>query len=153
MIYPSTYLSPLPNSDMPIAVQSTFHEARSVASTSPRAAAALLRLSLQQLLRELGSSEKNLDDAVGYLVASGRLTAQIQKAMDSLRVIGNNAVHPGEIDLDENPDMVSPLFDLVNMIVDAMISEPRRVDELFSKLPEGAKQAIARRDAARDDNA
>jgi hypothetical protein len=137
---------------MPESVSRIYEEARSVAEDSPRAAAALLRLSLQQLLQELGSTERNLDDAVGNLVATGKLPAQLQQAMDSLRVIGNNAVHPGEIDLNENPELVAPLFDLVNMIVDFMIAEPRRVAELFSRLPQGALDAIERRDSRRQEN-
>ena len=33
------------------------------------------------------------------------------------------------------------------MIVEVMITQPKKVDEIYEKLPEGAKEAIERRDS------
>jgi len=66
--------------------------------------------------------------------------------MDVLRVIGNNAVHPGEINLADNQEITLGLFRIINFIVDKAISEPAHIDAIYSQLPDGAKEAIERRD-------
>lgn len=71
---------------------------------------------------------------------------KIQKALDSVRVIGNNAVHPGQIDLKDDTDTAISLFKLLNMIVEIMITQPKKVDEIYGKLPTSAKEAIKKRD-------
>ena len=51
-----------------------------------------------------------------------------------------------EIDLKDDADTAIALFELLNMIVDVMITQPKRVDEIYGKIPSGAKEAIRRRD-------
>jgi hypothetical protein len=70
----------------------------------------------------------------------------IQQAMDVVRVAGNNAVHPGTIELHEDPEQLATLFMLLNLIVEQMIRQPRLVAEMYSQLPVGAIEAIGRRD-------
>lgn len=71
---------------------------------------------------------------------------RIQKALDALRVIGNNAVQPGSIDLrDDRPTAESP-FRLLNLIAEKMISEPKHVDEVYATLPPSAIAATEARD-------
>ncbi|GAH72899.1 unnamed protein product, partial [marine sediment metagenome] len=38
------------------------------------------------------------------------------------------------------------LFELLNMIAESQIAQPKRVDEIFGRLPEGAKKHIKKRD-------
>ena len=64
-----------------------------------------------------------------------------------MRVIGNNAVHPGQVDLKDDTDTAEALFGCVNLITDAMISQPKRIESLYSKLPKSAREAIDRRDS------
>jgi hypothetical protein len=106
---------------MPSDVKAYFLEARSAFSASPRAAAALLRLALQQLMVHLGGRGKNLDRDVMHLAKRG-LPLIVQEALVSVRFIGNDAVRPGEISLKDNTCMAATLFDLVNMIVEIMLS-------------------------------
>ena len=120
-------------------------EARSVAAVSRRSAVALLRLTLQVLVDGLEPGSADLDEKIGRLVGRGRLAQQIQQALDVLRVVGNNAVHPGQIDVDDE-DLVLSLQKLTNLIVERMIEEPRAIDDLYTTLPERARGAIARRD-------
>lgn len=87
---------------------------------------------------------KKINDDIGALVETG-LPLKIQQALDIVRVVGNNAVHPGEIDLRDDNESALKLFRLVNMIVEALITQPKEVDALFDKLPEGAKNAIKER--------
>jgi hypothetical protein len=146
MIYPISSIAPLPADDMPEDVREDFNEARDVVNVSPRSAAALLRLALEKLVNGLGAEGKNLDDKIGDLVKSG-LSMKIQQALDSVRVIGNNAVHPGQIDLKDDADTAIFLFESMNVIVEAMITQPKKIQEIFDKLPDSKKEAIKRRDS------
>jgi hypothetical protein len=75
------------------------------------------------------------------------LDPRVQQALDVVRVVGNNAVHPGELDLKDDRETADRLFDLVNLIVDVMISRPAQIDQMYATLPPGAIEAIKRRDA------
>src|SRR4030095_1883409 len=122
-----------------------YFEASSISTKSPRGAAALLRLAIQKLCIHLGQTGKNINDDIANLVKAG-LPAQIQKALDIVRVIGNNAVHPGVIDLNDKPDTVHTLFTLINQIVQDRITQPKEIDSLYNTLPEEARKAIEKRD-------
>ncbi|MDF4405224.1 MULTISPECIES: DUF4145 domain-containing protein [Vibrio] len=145
LIYPNLITAPMPNEDMPQDCIQDYLEAREIASSSPKGAAALLRLCIQKLTIHLGGEGKNINADIGSLVSKG-LPIKIQQALDFVRVVGNNAVHPGEISLDDDPSTVHALFGLINLIVDNQISQPKQVSALFDSLPEGAKNAVNRRD-------
>lgn len=129
---------------MPEGVLKLYQEAASIVAQSPRGAAALLRLAVERLCQELGKTGK-IDKMIGDLVKDG-LQTTVQQALDAVRVIGNNAVHPGKIDFDDSPEVAMTLFPLLNLIVTRMIAEPKEVAEIFQMLPEGARAAIGRRD-------
>jgi Domain of unknown function (DUF4145) len=147
LVWPQILAAPPPHDDLPEPALGTYIEARSVAPNSPRAAAALLRLSLQQLVSHLGATSDNLNTAVGELVGYG-LPGRVQQAMDSVRLIGNEAVHPGTIDINDNPEIALVLFDLVNLVAELMVTQPKKVEALYSQLPEEKLDAIERRDEA-----
>jgi hypothetical protein len=137
---------PKPHVDMPADVRRDYEEARGIVMQSPRGAGALLRLAAQKLVNELVSGSSDLNAKTAALVADG-LTDVVAKALDVLRVVGNNAVHPGEMVLDDDPETVSALFELVNVVIEDRIARPARVSDLFGKLPAGARAAIEKRDA------
>jgi hypothetical protein len=146
MIYPYSGTAPLPNVDMPDDVRQDYEEARSIVEISPRGAAALLRLSIQRLCKHLGQSGENINNDIGGLVKNG-LPTKLQQALDSVRVIGNNAVHPGQIDLRDDIDTARKLFVFVNIICDNQISQPKLIDDFYSeKVPDNLKEAIKKRD-------
>ena len=64
---------------------------------------------------ELGGKGGNLNQDIKDLVKGG-LSAKIQKALDICRVVGNNAVHPGKIDLNDNPKIALNLFEMINVV-------------------------------------
>lgn len=145
MLYPVSSIAPLPVEDMPVDVKEDFSEARNIVNASPRAATALLRLALQKLMAHLGEKGENINDDIASLVRKG-LPEKIQKALDAVRVIGNNAVHPGKIDLKDDTQTSVTLFDLLNMIVAVMITQPKRVEKIYDKIPNSTKKAIKERD-------
>jgi hypothetical protein len=145
MIVPSAAPVPPAHIDMPMSCNGDYNEARDIVSKSPKAATALLRLVLQKLMKELGENGKNINDDIKSLVAKG-LPIQIQKALDICRVIGNNAVHPGEIEINDTPEIAHNLFSMINFIIEDRVSRPKQIDLLYEQLPEGAREAIIKRD-------
>jgi Domain of unknown function (DUF4145) len=136
--------APPPNVDTPANVLKTYDEAASIASKSPRAAAGLLRLAVQMLCKELGEPGENLNNDIGSLVKIG-LPPRVQQSLDIVRVTGNNAVHPGQIDVDDE-QVVASLFTLLNIIVEYMVSMPKQIDSLYNELPPSALEQIQKRD-------
>lgn len=145
MILPCSGNVPLPNTDLPENVAELYEEAKGVLNNSPRSAAALLRLAIEELLKTILNSGKSINYDIGKLVKNG-LHPKIQKALDILRVVGNNAVHAGQIDINDNPDIANKLFLLINVIADDMITKPKEIDELYDSLPEADRQTIEKRD-------
>lgn len=147
MIEPIVQAAPPPHSEMPPDVVTDYREAMTVVSDSPRAAAALLRLAIQKLCKELGEPGKNINDDIGALVKKG-LPPEIQQALDIVRVVGNNAVHPGELSVADVTSVSASLFELVNYIVEDRIARPKKLASMFSDLPGAARAGIASRDKA-----
>lgn len=131
---------------MPDDARGDFEEARSIVSISPRGACALLRLATQKLADDLVEGGGDLNRKIGVLVERG-LSQEVAQALDALRVVGNNAVHPGEMDLTDDTVTANALFDCLNLIVEDRIARPNRISDLFNKLPQRARDGIAARDS------
>lgn len=151
MIYPKVMIVSEPNEDLSQEIKKDYIEAASILNDSPRASAALLRLALQKLCKELGGKGENVNDDIGNLVKEG-LNPLVQKSLDSLRITGNNAVHPGEINLEEDPSKVVKLFELINFIADKMMTEPKKVESFYDNLPENKRKQVEVRDKLRKQN-
>ena len=145
LAWPARGEAPLPNSDLPAEVREDYDEASTILNLSPRGAAALLRLAIQKLCVHLKEPGKNINDDIAALVKKG-LDPRVQQALDVVRVIGNNAVHPGQIELKGNRATAEKMFSLVNLITEIMIGQPKHVKAMYEGLPEGAKNHIAKRD-------
>jgi len=146
MIVPSEAPVALHHEDLPENCIADYDEARDIVARSPKAAAALMRLCIQKLVANLGEKGNNINDDIGALVKKG-LPVQVQQALDYCRVIGNNAVHPGELIIDDNLNIAHSLFEMVNFIVEDRITKPKKIAELYNILPEGALKAVEKRDA------
>ncbi len=134
-----------PANDIPDSVKTLFNEAASIYHKSPRAACALLRLAVERLCNEFGENG-SINEMIGSLVKKG-LSSKVQKALDSVRVIGNNAVHPGQIALDvDDMTTAETLMKLLNIITERLITEPKAIDDIFDTLPETVKDSIEKRD-------
>lgn len=136
-----------PNEDMPSSVKTLFEEDGNVYTLSPRAACALLRLAIDKLCNELGANDRDINKNIGELVSKG-LPLKIQQALDVVRVVGNKAVHPGTIAFDVDDEHTAiMLMNLINMIVEYMISQPKQINEMFNQLPDSVKKSISKRDS------
>ncbi len=139
--------APTPNKDMPDNVKTIFNESLNVIPYSPRASIALSRLAIDLLTIELNAEGATLNERIGFLVKQG-LPTKIQQALDSVRVIGNNAVHPGNIIITENDENLAlSLLHFINIIVDYQISQPKQLEETYNLLPQNYRKAIDGRDS------
>ena len=134
------------NPDMPEPIKQLYNEAGLIYNKSPRAACALLRLAIDRLCNELGETDRDINKNIGALVKKG-LPQSVQQALDVVRVVGNKAVHPGQISFDvDDKGTATMLMRLLNIIVDRMITEPNEIDSLYQGLPESVKESIEKRD-------
>lgn len=140
IVYPNIKFDIKPNSDLPLHIQKLFNEAREIVDLSPKGAAAILRLCLEYLCKSLGGSGKINDDIAKFLEKG--LSPTIIDALDIVRVMGNEAVHSGKINLDDNKDIAFKLFKIVNFICEKMITEPREIEEMNARIPENKQKGI-----------
>lgn len=146
MVKPLGVAGARPHIDMPEDIKTDYDEARSILTVSPRGACALLRLATQKLVNDLEPGNGDLNDKTRRLVEKG-LPEQAQQALDVLRVTGNNAVHPGEMDLRDDAGTASGLLNVLNFIVQDRIAQPKAIQRMFGALPDAAREAIERRDS------
>lgn len=145
LVVPSASTAPPAHEDFPDDARADYDEARDIVARSPKAAAALLRLCLQKLMPILGEKGDNINDDIRSLVQKG-VPDFVQQALDYCRVVGNNAVHPGEIVLDDTPEVATALFEMLNVIVEQRIAMPKRIRAQYDGLPPAARAAIEKRD-------
>lgn len=146
IVYPKNIPIEPPNDDLNDEIKSLYNEASRIFLDSPKGSTALLRLALQMLLKQIGKEGKNINNDIKELVESG-LSSKIQRALDLLRVVGNNAVHPGQINLDDNSEIALKLFKILNIISDEMITKPKEIDTLYNDIvPDETKEHIDQRD-------
>jgi hypothetical protein len=151
LVFPETDFGIVAHDEMPRDVREDFEEAASIVARSPRGAAALLRLCVQKLVISLEGIGTNLNHDIGELVRKGAIDTRIQQALDLVRVVGNNAVHPGQIDLNDNSEIAVDLFDLVNLIVETAIAGPKHISAMYERIiPETARAQIDKRNVAGD---
>lgn len=146
IIYPKKTTVPVPNEDLDENIKALYIEASNILIDSPKGATALLRLALQMLLKQIGKDGKKINDDIKELVSEG-LSPTIQQALDLLRVVGNNAVHPGQINLDDNAEIAQKLFSILNFIADELITKPKELESLYVDLiPLKTQEHIKQRD-------
>ena len=122
--------APLPHEDMPDVSKEDFLEARKLFRLSPRSAAALLRLSFEKLLVALECEGSDSDASVELLVEKG-LPNDLKQALVFVRAIGENRVPAGELSAEDKVETVNSFFQILNLIVDCMITQRRRIQALY----------------------
>ena len=147
MLYPDTGNAPSPELDMPEDVKRDYEEAARIFEKSPRGSAALLRLGLQKLCRNLGKKGENINTDIRELSSDGVLAPNVIKVADTVRITGNNAVHPGEMSEADFDYVASKLFKLLNFIVKKAITEPKELKSLYDMIPEKPRKSAENTDA------
>jgi len=146
LVHPKIFTIDSPNGDLNQDIQNLYNEAASISILSPKGAAALLRLALQKLMLQLGKKGKNINEDIKELVTEG-LSPKIQQALDLLRVVGNNAVHPGEISFDDDSEIAQKMFRVLNIVAEELITKPREIDRLYNDvIPAETREHIQVRD-------
>lgn len=141
MLLPRKMTVPDPPKDIPPKIKEIYNEAGKVLIDSPRASGALMRLALEQLLQNINKNELKLYENVNKLITSN-IPEPLIKALSILRVTGNNIMHTGEIEIFENNMDVLYLFDLFNMIVEGLITNQKKLNESYNKIPESIRKQI-----------
>ena len=144
LIYPDLVSVKPPNQDLPEDIKKLYEEAASILHKSPRAATAVLRVALEKLCQEKGKQNLSLNENIALLIKNKEIPEILEKAMNTIRVFGNNAAHPGKINFDgmDSPDVARKLFKIINIIADRWITDEREVHELYEEtVPESEKSA------------
>jgi len=134
MILPPLSIAPWPSERMPLNIKEDYLEARTILAASPKAASALLRMSLQNLMAHLGEKSKNIELDVANLARKG-LPNNFISAMLAARVIGPAAVSPGKINSSDDVETAMTLFNLINMMSESTIQRQRETTQLYPKTP------------------
>lgn len=149
LVYPGMSTAPMPVADMPDDVRADYMEAREIFDKSARGAGGLLRLAFEKLLGHLGVTKADPNAAIGELVQKGLVLGLMQKAMDSVRIFSNQAVHHGFVKLEDQPATVELLFRLLNYIVVNMITREKEIQAMFATLPPDKLAGIQKRDGTK----
>ena len=144
LVWPRRAGGPEPKLLAPPNVRREREETSQTLEASPRGAAALLRLAIEKLCKELGVSGESLKDDVALFVRED-VDARVQKVLDAARIIESNAVRPGQIGLGDDRATAETLSGLVNLICEKMIMEPRHLQAVYTKLREGAGNTMEQR--------
>ena len=135
-----------PEENMPENVKEIYEEASLVLGDSPRAACALLRLALQELMKYLKENvqiynelkNRNINEDIKEIINIGNFYQDqkelLEKAMNFVRLIGNKASHPSELDINDNPEIANTLFEMINFSVGEIITKPKEREERLNKL-------------------
>ena len=152
MAYPKATARPVPP-EVEAAFANDFKEACLVIGDSEKASAALSRRCLQNLLIEkAGAQEKaNLDSQIQAVIDDGKLPSNLTEAIDSIRNIGNFALHPikstqtGEV-IDVEKGEAEWLLDTLEGLFDFYFVQPatlgKKRDALNKKLKEAGKSEL-----------
>ena len=130
-----------PSGDVPVDIKKIYNEAGLILNDSPRASGALRRLALELLLKVINKNDLVLNDNIGKLIES-KAPEQLIKALTILRVNGNDIMHTGEIKIFEKTEDVTYLFELFNMVVEELITRPKKIGEFYTKIPESQRKQV-----------
>ncbi len=147
VIYPHPIDVEVPNKDLDLEIQIDYQEAAQIYHISPRGACALLRLALEKLMDQVKVEGKDLNDKIGRLLVERRLEPFWQQNLDLMRVVGNNAVHGGNIDLKDDEGIARGLFTILNKLAGKLVTEPKELGKMYERMvPKGVQKSIESRD-------
>lgn len=139
IVYPPRGTAPKAHPDTPPDIKELYDEASGIYNQSPRGAAALIRVAVEKLCRDIcinlkisGADKRPLGDLVNELKEKYRFDEEIIIMINNAKIIGNDAVHPNLFNIEDNTAMANLLFGTINGIVARTISyeeEKKRSEE------------------------
>lgn len=119
-----------PSKYLPADCVEAFEEAQRVIGRSPRAACAMLRLSLERLCVHQGATGRSLSAKIESL----NLSPEIYVVAEACRAVGNDAVHASVIDYGskDSYEVARTLSHLINHLAETLIGLPMRAKELIA---------------------
>jgi len=145
MVSPTGPRAPEAHEATPEDVKAIYNEARSVVGLSPRAAAGLPRLALEQLLSEHLKRTGQLDAMIASLVEDGLITRPLGRNMDALRLSGNGGVHVEGIRLGDDAQDAGRLFEVINAVVGQTVGVDDFADRVINSAPPGGRERVDKR--------
>jgi hypothetical protein len=144
MVWPGCATGPEPKLHASPHVRRETEEASPTLDASPRGAAALLRLAMEKLCKELSDSEESPRPEIAPLFQD-EVDARVQKVLDAMRIIESNAIPPDHVGVGDTRATAETLSGLVNLICEKMIIEPRHLQALYAKVRDDAQSALEQR--------
>jgi hypothetical protein len=141
LVWPRRAGDPEPKLQALSDVQRDDDEVSQTLDASPRGAAALLRLTIEKVCKELGERGESPTDDIASFVQED-VDARVQKVLEAMRIIESNAVPAGQIGAKDNRATAEALSGLVNLICEKMIMEPRHLQAVYTRLRDGAENAM-----------
>ena len=137
IVYPEIGIGPPPNPDLDEVMLQLYNEASMIATKSPRAAAALLRVCLDNLCKKCGRNKETIFSNINQFIEEEKLDNISAIAASLIRIVGNDAVHdpdkPGLIIDADDIKTVEGMFGLVNIVADQLITQPRQREERLNQ--------------------
>lgn len=148
VVYPESLANvPNPNSDICTEAQELYLEAAKVLTYSPRAATALLRVTLETMLTKDLHLSGSIYNMIGQLYSTG-IPEQLEIGLHFARIAGNAADHvePGMIQLNgtDGQKTALALFDIINFLADDQISRKKRLLNLSDSFSQSDLDSIKR---------
>lgn len=134
MLYPKAIINKMPHEDMPEDIRADYMEAKEIEHLSPRGTCALLRLAIAKLCHDIVPGDQSLCKKLPHLIKKG-LPEQIRTIFEVVRLTENQSTNNVNIiNLQDNAKMAAALFELLNLVVEKLISEPQKISNLCSQM-------------------
>lgn len=133
MRYPDTRNRLPPDEGLSRRELDLYTEAAKIASISPRASAALLRVLLEAFLKRQYESEAKLVDLIKKAAEDDKLPISIKNGIQAVRLRGNASVHdPYGITNGEQAGDLPLLFQAIDDLVDELHMKPKRWKDIVT---------------------
>lgn len=150
MMYPTSGLAPAAHADMPPEAKSLYEEAREVVGISRRAGTALARAALERLLKTLDAEAGRVNLATRIERIHPKVPAPLGQMLTIIRVAGNSSLHVDDeqddvlvLVLDQaETEIVDLIFESINDLVEELIAKPRKVADLYGRVPESIRERV-----------
>lgn len=118
---------------LPKLVHASFKEAsRCLNATAPIATVVMCRRTIEAVIKDQGSSKRNLVDGIKDLVASKTLPDSLGALADVVRMVGNIGAHASDDEVTQS--QAREMYDLTKALVDGVYLTPHRVANIRLKL-------------------